>query len=400
MWASTKIALPTVLIVTALQIGCNDPTQTADTASATMSNVSDSTSARVDSCDNASENRTALFGDVHIHTRYSFDAAANSTGTTPEDAHRYARGEEIPIFPVNDQGVAIGRTKIDRPLDFIAVTDHGEFLGERRLCRSSESPVYGSAFCKEYRSDERLGMIMLSNSVVSEAPIRIPEICGQDGSLCLDYARSPWEDIQATSNKANTPCEFTSFIAYEYTGTPGVSNYHRNVIFRNESVSDLPVSYIDAPIDSKLWATLDARCDSEQGCDYLTIPHNTNLSNGRMAPYMKLDDTLEAKRNYAISRLKREPIMEVFQHKGGSECINGLSTVFGAPDELCEVEAVRQIGKSRSILVRDYDAPGIVMQPASVVTEECQEGEVGENGMLGAGCVHPTDFQRSVLLVV
>ena len=72
----------------------------------------------------------------------------------------------------------------------------------------------------------------------------------------------------------------------------------------------------------------------------------------------------EAKRAYAISRLKREPIMEIFQHKGGSECINGLSSVFGAPDELCEVEAVRHIGESRSILVRNYDAPGIVMQNA------------------------------------
>ena len=394
-----KLLLTLVLTISAALSACSEPESPENLPASNASLDLAGVTAEITSCENADQNGMALFGDVHIHTRYSFDAAANSTGTTPEDAHRYARGEEIPIFPINEEGVAVGRTKIDRPLDFIAVTDHGEFLGERRLCRSSESPVYGSAFCKEYRSDERLGMIMLSNSVVSEAPIRIPEICGQDGGLCLDYARSPWEDIQATSNRANTPCEFTSFIAYEYTGTPGVSNYHRNVIFRNESVSDLPVSYIDAPIDSKLWATLDARCDSEQGCDYLTIPHNTNLSNGRMAPYMKLDDTLEAKRNYAISRLKREPIMEIFQHKGGSECINGLSSVFGAPDELCDVEAVRQIGKSRSILVRDYDAPGIVMQPASVVTEECQEGEVGENGMLGAGCVHPTDFQRSALLV-
>ena len=286
-----KLLLTLVLTISAALSACSEPESPENLPASNASLDLAGVTAEITSCENADQNGMALFGDVHIHTRYSFDAAANSTGTTPEDAHRYARGEEIPIFPINEEGVAVGRTKIDRPLDFIAVTDHGEFLGERRLCRSSESPVYGSAFCKEYRSDERLGMIMLSNSVVSEAPIRIPEICGQDGSLCLDYARSPWQDIQATSNKANTPCEFTSFIAYEYTGTPGVSNYHRNVIFRNESVSDLPVSYIDAPIDSKLWATLDARCDSEQGCDYLTIPHNTNLSNGRMAPYMKLDDT-------------------------------------------------------------------------------------------------------------
>jgi hypothetical protein len=83
MRASKKITLPSILMITALQIGCNDTTQTAETENAGLSNVSDNTSSRVDSCENASENRTALFGDVHIHTRYSFDAAANSTGTTP-----------------------------------------------------------------------------------------------------------------------------------------------------------------------------------------------------------------------------------------------------------------------------------------------------------------------------
>jgi hypothetical protein len=242
-------------------------------------------------------------------------------------------------------------------------------------------------------------MVMLSTVITTEKPERIPEICGKDGSLCRDYAQSPWQDIQSVSNKFDKPCEFTSFIAYEYTGTPDTSNYHRNVIFRNSNVPALPVSYIDAPIDSKLWSQLDEVCDGDEGCDYLTIPHNSNLSNGRMAPYMQLEDTLEAKKAYAKHRLSREPIMEIFQHKGSSECINGLSSVFGAPDELCNVEAVRKIGQEKTFAVRDDDAPGIVLKQISQVTEECEENQIGGNGMLGGGCVHATDFQRSALLV-
>ncbi|MDG1163854.1 MAG: DUF3604 domain-containing protein, partial [Porticoccaceae bacterium] len=239
-------ALPALVILN----GCSEPEAPASQDTKLLA------SDNLESCARFDENRTALFGDLHIHTSYSFDAAANSTGATPEDAHRYARGEEIPIFPINDQGVATGRTKIDRPLDFLAVTDHGEFLGERALCRTEGSPVYSTEFCAGYRSNERMGMMMLGTVITTETPARIPEICGADGNLCRDFAQSPWEDIQAASNTANTPCEFTSFVAYEYTGTPGTSNYHRNVIFRNDAVPALPVSYIDAPIDSKLWSAL------------------------------------------------------------------------------------------------------------------------------------------------
>jgi hypothetical protein len=391
----TKLALLLSLSALSLLAACSGPETPAEIAGQSGAHNSE---AKV-SCERHDENRTALFGDLHIHTSYSFDAAANSTGATPEDAHRYARGQEIPIFPINDQGVATGRTKIDRPLDFLAVTDHGEFLGERTLCRTEGSPVYNTDFCTGYRSNERMGMMMLGTVITTETPARIPEICGADGNLCRDFAQSPWENIQAASNAANTPCEFTSFVAYEYTGTPGTSNYHRNVIFRNDVVPALPVSYIDAPIDSKLWSALDAVCDSADGCDYLTIPHNSNLANGRMAPYMQLEDTDEAKIAYAKSRLKREPIMEIFQHKGGSECINGLSSVFGAPDELCNVEAVRRMGENKTYATRDLSQSELVVGQASEVTAECAEGTVGANGMLGAGCVHATDFQRSALLV-
>ena len=192
----------------------------------------------------------ALFGDVHVHTKFSFDAAANSFGATPVDANEFARGNSIKFFPLDENGNPVGKAQIDRPLDFLAVTDHGEFLGERRLCRTEGSPSYESAFCTDTRKDERTGMRMFGSVITTDTPTRIPQVCGEDGRLCLDYAKSPWQAMQDAANGANTPCEFTSFVAYEYTGTPGTSNYHRNVIFRDESVPDLPVSYVEAPIDS------------------------------------------------------------------------------------------------------------------------------------------------------
>ena len=219
--------------------------------------------------------RKPLFGDVHVHTSFSFDAAANSTGATPVDAHRFARGETIPFFPIDEAGNPAGSISIDRTLDFLAVTDHGEFLGERALCRNPESPRFDSAFCTAYRVSERQGMMMLGTVIVSEAPVRVPELCGEDGTLCREHATDPWQHIIEAAEEAydrTSDCSFTSFVAYEYTGTPGLSNFHRNVIFRNGNVPALPVSYIEAPADSLLWQELDRVCTDADGCDYITMP--------------------------------------------------------------------------------------------------------------------------------
>jgi len=386
-----------------LLVGCSPPQTDASSPPALANGgenpVESDAPKRTETCANHVDTGQALFGDLHVHTSFSFDAAANSTGATPVDAHRYARGESIPFFPLDESGQPIGRAQIDVPLDFLGVTDHGEFLGERALCRGEDSPVYDSAFCQATRVSERQGMLMLGTVITTETPARIAEVCGEDGQRCLDYAKSPWQEMQDAANDANDPCEFTSFIAYEYTGTPGTSNYHRNVIFRGESVPELPVSYIDAPIDSKLWAGLDDVCKLDDGCDYLTIPHNTNLSNGRMAPYRQLELTDANKQAYARKRMQREPIMEIFQHKGASECINGLSSVLGAPDELCDIEAVRRMGEDKVYATRQLKDGELILGQASEVTRECGAEEKGATGMLGAGCVHPTDFQRSALVV-
>ena len=386
------------------EAGAEGESHTADALAADLDEASDRlvryTEERAP-CRDYTPLRQPLFGDLHVHTSFSFDAAANSIGATPEDAHRFARGEAIDFWPLDENGKPAGEFAIDRPLDFMAVTDHGEFLGEQALCRTPGSPSYDTGFCTDFRADERQGMMMLGEVITTETPARVEEVCGADGGLCLAAAEIPWQRLIAAAEAAydrTEACTYTSFVGYEYTGTPGVSNYHRNVIFRNAEVPDLPVSYVDAPIDSSLWRQLDAACGAEAGCSYLTIPHNTNLANGRMAPYMGLEATVANRRAYAEVRLEREPIIEIFQHKGGSECINGLSAVMGAPDELCDVEAVRVLGREEAFTAMAMVNGELVTTEEVVKTVECGDG-VGENGMVGAGCVDETDFVRSALLV-
>lgn len=353
-------------------------------------------------CANYNENRMALFGDLHVHTKYSFDAVAGRINTSPKDAHDFAKGKPIRYFPQGEDGEPTASVTIDRPLDFLAVTDHGEFLGERELCVNTESPEYNGAFCTAYREIEFRGTLMLGTVLSEQNPKRNVTLCGDDGQLCLEYAKGPWQSIIAAAEEAydrSANCTFTSFIGYEYTGTPGLSNYHRNVIFRNGTVPVLPTSYIEARYDYQLWDQLDKSCSTESGCQFLTIPHNSNISNGRLlTPYANLERTQANKLTYAKTRNRTEPIMEIFQHKGGSECVNGLNSVLGAVDELCDIEQVRKMGRTTSVRNFELDGTEIVMlEEQKTITAEC-EGETGSMGMFAGGCVSRNDFLRSALL--
>jgi hypothetical protein len=355
-------------------------------------------------CSDYSEEGKALFGELHIHTALSFDAVAGRTKTLPADAYRFAKGEAIAFFPVDADGNVKGEITIDRPLDFVAVTDHGEFLGETVLCKSPDSPQYHNDFCVEYRKVEFRGAAMMATSMSADAPERIPMLCGEDGQLCRDYAAQPWQVVIDAAEEAydrSSECKFTSFVGYEYTGTPNNANYHRNVIFRNGNVPDLPVTYMENPFDHLLWTQLDKVCNESNSCEYLTIPHNSNISNGRLlTPYANLEPSMENRKDYAQARLKNEPIMEIFQHKGASECVNGLSNVIGAPDELCNIEQVRNLGSTAKRINIHMDGAKLVFETedTAAVTSECEEGKVGRHGMMGGGCVSKNDFLRGALL--
>jgi len=76
--------------------------------------------------------RNAYFGDLHLHTSYSMDAFAFGTRTTPEDSYRYAMGEPVEYFGKQWKRLA--------PLDFLAVTDHAEYLGTVRESINPNGP--------------------------------------------------------------------------------------------------------------------------------------------------------------------------------------------------------------------------------------------------------------------
>ena len=295
--------------------------------------------------------RQPLFGDLHIHTSYSNDAWNFDVRSRPEDAYAYAFGEPIHLPLAEDYQ---GRTvRIDRPLDFAGVTDHAEFYGEQSVCMDPDSKGYDSSFCEVMRSGEgRAPQLVMQ--IMSPFSKRRADVCGEDGEDCAARSVATWERIIAAAqqwNDTSADCERTAFIAYEYSSFRMGSNLHRNVIFRNDKVLGRPVSYIDAHREWELWRILKEQCiDGGTGCDVLAIPHNSNISNGRMfAVDYPGASSVEEQAARARLRQQMEPVAEIMQHKGDSECRNGLEGVLGGEDELCNFERFENLAFSRFV---------------------------------------------------
>lgn len=287
--------------------------------------------------------KNAYFGDLHVHTALSNDGYSFGTRNTPDDAYRYAFGKGSVELPINrDDQENTRSVSIDRPLDFMAVTDHAEFLGEQTLCADPESGVADAEFCQAFREGEGRNPSLLAK-IFSPFPNRDKDVCGDDGKRCADAAEIPWQQTIEAAEKWNDisdECERTALIAFEYSSVRLGSNLHRNVIFRGTTVPKRPISYLDANREWRLWEILDKEClSSGTDCDVLAIPHNSNISNGRMfaVDYAGASSD-EAQAARAQLRMKLEPVIEIMQHKGDSECRTGLSGVLGTEDELCNFE--------------------------------------------------------------
>ncbi|MEM9255810.1 MAG: DUF3604 domain-containing protein [Pseudomonadota bacterium] len=287
--------------------------------------------------------RRPHFGDLHVHTAWSFDASGQDTRNTPGDAYDFARGKRVSIQPYDEQGKGLRDIQIDRPLDFTAVTDHSEFMGEMRMCAVEGLPGYNHPVCLIHRHFPQFTQLLFGGYGLTVK--RRWGMCGDDNSICLDAAKDTWQVMRDEAEDAydrSEDCSFTSFIGYEWTATIGRGkNLHHNVIFRNDIVPDWPMSWIETPSQIQLWDYLEDACvDQLPGCDGIAIPHNTNLSSGIAFVSARIEEDAvppgPVSREEAARRAHWNPLFEVMQHKGASECDNRKPV--WAHDEFCDFE--------------------------------------------------------------
>lgn len=336
-------------------------------------------------CAERNPERTPFFGDLHVHTKNSFDAASYDVRNGPREAYRFARGEAVGLPPHDENGTPARSVQLDRPLDFAAVTDHSEFLAETTICLDPTLEGYDSRTCQSYRDGIPTGRAytVLGVFLAPTPPFR-PEFCLE--GYCIPTIETVWEDSWDAAEEMydrSSDCNFTTFVAYEWTGSSGASNWHRNVIFRSRTVPRVPISFFEATNPELLYDALTAQClDADEDCDVLVIPHNGNQSAGRLFVPERPDGTpyeaADARRRRAM-----EPLVEVYQHKGASECTPGGLDPLGSDDPECAFE----------LLIPNVCSgdPGDAPDCKPI----CPEGG-GFGGFLGT-CISPNDFARGAL---
>jgi len=260
-----------------------------------------------------------FFGDTHLHTAFSADAGLAMATTTPDDAYRFAKGEEV----ISSQGIP---ARLQRPLDFLVVADHAENLGIA-IALEEKNPVldaneWGRTLARTYapktieaRDETYVQWFGAVNTAGGSDPM---EGTGLDKTM--------WQRVTEAAERHNQPGAFTAFIGYEWTSGPDGNNLHRNIVFRDgKELADqiVPFSAYDSDDPEDLWQWM-ADYEKKTGGRLLAIPHNGNLSNGLMFD----DVTLTGKpltKDYAERRQRWEPIYEVTQIKGDGEAHPMLS---------------------------------------------------------------------------
>ena len=294
--------------------------------------------------------RNVYFGDLHVHTRHSLDAYLFGAGVSPDESYRYAKGERL----TNSFGVEM---ELREPLDFLAVTDHGIYMGVMAQWADPATEVGQLPGAKAFHNvnapennrhasaQERMGLFRDNLGLALNVRGGVFDIfeawrtshrARAIGSFDDAAHRAAWQDAITAAERHNDPGSFTTFIAYEWTAStpaPEGAAYHRNVIFSSSEAPARPFTTIDSHEPERLWQWMDAL--RVQGVDSLAIPHNTNASNGQ-AFRLKYSDGRAVDTEFADLRMRNEPLVEITQVKGTSETHPRLSP----GDEWADFEVV------------------------------------------------------------
>jgi hypothetical protein len=256
------------------------------------------------------------FGDTHLHTSYSTDAGFLGNRIGPEEAYRFAKGEVI----TSSTGV---KTNILRPLDFLVVADHAENLGLAPLIEEDSPLVTEHKWGKKVYDLVKSGKLGAAYTLWAEQVAKSEDPYADNPEI----QKTIWERLQKAAEKHNQPGKFTALIGFEWTSTPNGSNMHRNVIFRDNmdrTNQVVPMSVYDSDDPEDLWKYLEAY-KIKTGGDVLAIAHGGNLSNGLMFDDVGFRSKKPLDKDYAIRRMKAEPLYEVVQMKGDGEANPKLS---------------------------------------------------------------------------
>jgi hypothetical protein len=321
--------------------------------------------------------RSVYFGETHMHTAYSLDAYLGGTRQTPADAYRAAKGETV---VVNGQPHSMRR-----PLDFAAVTDHVEYLGEMYAALNPGTPGHDNPIIQQLIKltdpDERQSWFMkyvISNSR-SATPKRTDFYPG------ADVVRSGWKNTIAAAEQHYQPGVFSTLIAFEWTFVRKGGNLHRNILFRDGTVPELPMSRYDLASEEQLWGWLAQQ--EKAGVKSIAVPHNSNASKGLM-----FSETNSAgapiDKAYAELRAHFERAIEMMQVKGNSE----VNRKFWLADEFADYENADSIARfsGRVPMKENYVRYGVVKGLAhkqSLGVNPYKLGFVGgtdsHNGLMG-----------------
>jgi hypothetical protein len=265
-----------------------------------------------------------FWGDTHLHTSFSMDAGAFGARLDPNDAYRFARGEEV-------ESSTAGRVRLARPLDFLVVADHSDNMGWFPDIFAAAPHLLADPTGREWYDKIQAGEGMEVAMAVIDSFSRgeFPEamMYWPDGK---PY-KEAWAKTIEAAERYNEPGRFTAFIGYEWTSqVPPGQNLHRVVVYRDDAdkASQTVPATTYSPQGSTdpeyLWKLLQAYEDKTGG-DVLAIAHNGNLSNGLMFPMINPVTDKPLTQEYAKTRAKWEPLYEATQIKGDGEAHPFLS---------------------------------------------------------------------------